>query len=101
MAEGQVIGGHFLRAPIRKASFGSDLVVQAGLLGRKISGEQVAQWIEETSESNRGVIRSVGQAVAKAVLPRDRRNAGSAAVGATVEATFKPWRTLRVDWVDG
>lgn len=101
MAEGHVVGGDFLKAPVRKATFGSDLVVHTGLKGRRLNSEQVVKWVEESSESNRGVVSKVGRAVAKAVLPMHLRAAGSEAVGATVEATFKPWHTVRVYWADG
>lgn len=100
MADGRVIGGHFLNSPVRTI-IGSGIIVQSGLKWRKLNEEQVAEWTELSSESNRGVVSSVGRAVSKAVLPIHLRNAGSAAVGATVDATLKPSHKVRVDWADG
>ena len=100
MSDGRVIGGHFLNATVGTI-VGSGLVVRAGFKWRKLSDEQVAEWSEVSSESNRNVVSKVGSAVAKAVLPIHLRTAGSAAVGATVDATLKPSHTVRVDWADG
>ena len=101
MFEGKVIGGHFLGGTVRKATFGSDLVIQSGLSGRKLVAENVAKWEDDSVESNSGVVSTVGQAVAKAVLPPPFKKAGAAAVGATVDSKLKPSRIVRVDWADG
>lgn len=97
---GRVIGGHYLNATV-SPGIGSQLVVQSGLKRRKLSEEQVAAWEEIVPESKSGTISAVGQAVAGVVLPRFMSKTASAAVGATLDATMRPPRTVRIDWADG
>ncbi len=97
---GRVIGGHYLNATV-SPGIGSQLVVQVGLKRRKLSEEQVTAWEEIVSESKSGTVSAVGQAVAGVVLPRFMSKAASAAVGATLDTTMRPPRTVRIDWADG
>lgn len=101
MTNGRVIGGHFLNATVTTAPVGSGLVLQSGLKWRKLNEEQVASWEDVTSESKGGSVSAVGQAVAGAVLPRFISMAASAAVGAAIDSTMRPPRTVRIDWADG
>lgn len=98
-----VVGGDYLNATVAKASFGSDLVVQNGLRGRKLNPTQVAEWAEVivAADSETSTISAVGQAVAGAVMPRFISKSASAAVGAAIDTKKRPPRTIRVDWVDG
>lgn len=100
MNYGRVVGGHYLNATVQPAMVGSDLVVQAGLKWRKLNEEQVAQWEEVPADENR-TVSVVSQAVAEAVLPRFISKTASAAVGATIDSTMRPPRTIRIRWVDG
>jgi hypothetical protein len=43
----------------------------------------------------------VGQAVTGVALPRFMSKAAPAAVGATLDTTMRPPRTVRIDWADG
>ncbi len=71
---------------------------------RKLTADEVAEWEEITSDARggaAGAVGAVGKAVAGAVLPGVVGKAASAALGATVDATSRPPRTIRVDWMDG
>lgn len=98
---GRVVGGHFLNSTVSTATFGSDLIVQAGFKGRRLNYENVVEWQEVASESSNNTITAVGQAVAGAVAPRFLSKTASAAVGATLDATRKPPHIVRIDWADG
>lgn len=100
MNYGRVVGGHYLNAAVQPAIIGSGLVVQAGLKWRKLNEEQVVEWEELPSEGN-STVSVVSQAVAEAVLPRFISKATSAAVGATIDSTMRPPRTVRIRWADG
>lgn len=97
---GRVVGGAFLNSSVTTATFGSDLVVQTGFKGRKLTAENVRSWADIPVESNGGAISAVGKAAAGAVLPGRFGKAASAAVGAALDSK-KPPHTVRVDWVDG
>lgn len=98
---GRVIGGHYLNAAVQPAVIGSDLVVQAGLKRRKLDETQVAEWEEVLSDQKAGVANAVGQAITGAVLPRLISKNASTAVGAAIDSTMRPPRTVRISWVDG
>ncbi|GLK19049.1 SHOCT domain-containing protein [Herbiconiux flava] len=97
---GRVIGGAFLDAGVTTATFGSDLVVQTGIKGRKIIAENVQSWQETPIEEKDTAITAMGKAAAGVALPGRFGRAASAAVGAAFDSK-KPDRRVRIDWADG
>lgn len=97
---GRVIGGAYLNSTVTTATFGTDLVVQSGFKGKKLTIENVASWVEVPTEAKSNLFGSIGKAAAGASLPGRFGKAASAAVGAAMESK-KPPRTVLVDWTDG
>jgi hypothetical protein len=98
---GRVTGGNFLNATVTTAAFGSDLVVQTGLKGRKLNEEHVAEWREVAANTPPSALSAVGQAVTSVVLPRALGKGASAAVGAALDTSKRPSHVVLVDWADG
>lgn len=82
------------------ATFGSDLVVQTGIKGRKLTGINVRSWQETPVEIKDSAFTAMGKAAAGVALPGRFGKAASAAVGAAFDSK-RPDRLVRVDWVDG
>ncbi|HIE69152.1 MAG TPA: SHOCT domain-containing protein [Planctomycetes bacterium] len=97
---GKVIGGAYLDSTVTTATFGSDLVVQAGFKGRKLTAEHVKSWEEIPIETKDTAFSAMGKAAAGVALPGRFGKAASAAVGAAFDSK-KPPHHVRVDWVDG
>lgn len=97
---GKVIGGAYLDSTVATATFESDLVVQTGFKGRKLTAEHVKSWEEIPIETKDTAISAMGKAAAGVALPGRFGKAASAAVGAAFDSK-KPPHHIRVDWVDG
>ena len=97
---GSVIGGAYLNSSVSTATFGSDLVVQTGFKGRKVTAETVQSWAEIPIEAKDGAFSAMGKAAAGVALPGRLGKAASAAVGAAFDSK-KPAHHVRVDWLDG
>jgi hypothetical protein len=97
---GRVIGGAYLDAGVTTATFGSDLVVQTGIKGRKLTVESIASWQEIPVEVKDNAFTAMGKAAAGVALPGRFGKAASAAVGAAFDSK-KPDHHVRVDWADG
>jgi hypothetical protein len=97
---GRVIGGAYLDAGVTTATFGSDLVVQTGIKGRKLTVDSVDSWQEIPVEVKDNAFTAMGKAAAGVALPGRFGKAASAAVGAAFDAK-KPHHHLRIDWADG
>ena len=104
---GKVVGGHFINATIstnRKGELALQLGGAAAFKRRPtLTADTVASWeeiISETRGGAAGAVSKVGQAVARAALPRPFGKATSAAVGSVADLVGAP-HTVRVDWVDG
>lgn len=97
---GRVIGGAYLDAGVTTATFGSDLVVQTGLKGRRLTVTTVDAWQEVIVETKDGAFTAMGKAAAGVALPGRFGKAASAAVGAAFESKM-PDHQVRVDWLDG
>lgn len=97
---GRVIGGAYLDAGVTTATFGSDLVVQTGLKGRRLTATTVDAWQEVIVEAKGGAFTAMGKAAAGVALPGRFGRAASAAVGAALESKT-PDHQVRVDWADG
>jgi hypothetical protein len=100
--QGKVVAGHYINATVSTGSKG-DLVIQAGLRGRKLTADEVAEWEEVATETGGGsaAAGAVGKIVAGAVLPGFMGKVAGAALDATLGSTARPPRTIRVDWSDG
>lgn len=61
---GRVIGGAYLDANVTTATFGSDLVVQTGIKGRKLTLETVESWQEIPVEAKDSALTAMGKAAA-------------------------------------
>lgn len=99
-AFGRVIGGAYLDAGVTTATFGSDLVVQTGIKGRRLTPDSVDSWQEIPVEVKDNVVSAVGKAAAGVALPGRFGKAASAAVGAAFDSK-KTYHHLRIDWADG
>lgn len=97
---GKVIGGAYLDSTVTTAAWGSDLVVQTGFKGRKLTAEQVQSWKEIPVEAKDSTFSAMGKAAAGVALPGRFGKAASAAVGAAFDSK-KPSHNVRVDWADG
>lgn len=97
---GRVIGGAYLDAGVTTAAFGSDLVVQTGIKGRKLTVDSVDSWQEIPVEAKDNALTAMGKAAAGVALPGRFGKAASAAVGAAFDSK-KPDHHVRVDWADG
>lgn len=97
---GRVLGGTYLNAGVTTATFGSDLVVQTGIKGRKITMETVEAWQELPVEAKDSTITAMGKAAAGVALPGRFGRAASAAVGAAFDSK-KLDHHVRIDWADG
>lgn len=97
---GSVIGGAYLNSSVTTAAFGSDLVVQTGFKGRKLTAETVVSWAEIPIEARESAFGAMGKAAAGVALPGRFGKAASAAVGAAFDSK-KPAHHVRIDWVDG
>jgi hypothetical protein len=97
---GQVIGGQYMNASV-VTNYKGDLVVQYSFKKRKLTADEVSEWEEMFPESRGSAVAAVGQAIAGAALPGFVGKMASAALGATVDVTKRPPRTIRVDWSDG
>ncbi len=97
---GRVIGGAFLDAGVTTATFGSDLVVQTGIKGRRMTTENVTAWQEMPVEAQDSALTAVGKAAAGVALPGRFGKAASAAVGAAFD-NRRPDHQVRIDWADG
>lgn len=97
---GRVIGGAYLDAGVTTATFGSDLVVQTGIKGRRITVDTVETWQEDPVETKDSALTAMGKAAAGVALPGRFGKAASAAVGAAFDSK-KPDRHVRVVWADG
>jgi hypothetical protein len=97
---GRVIGGAYLDASVSTATFGSDLVVQTGIKGRKLNADNVKSWEETHVEVKENPLAAIGKAAAGVALPGRFGKVASAAVGAAFDSKL-PDRYVRVDWVDG
>lgn len=97
---GNVIGGAYLDSTVTTATFGSDLVVQAGFKGRKLTAETVRSWAEIPVEAKDSAFNAMGKAAAGVALPGRFGKAASAAVGAAFDSK-KPAHHVRIDWEDG
>lgn len=97
---GSVIGGAFLNSSVSTATFGTDLVVQTGFKGRKLTAETVQSWAEIPIEAKDGAFTAMGKAAAGVALPGRFGKAASAAVGAAFDSK-KPIHHVSVDWLDG
>lgn len=82
---GKVIGGAYLDSTVATATFGSDLVVQTGFKGRKLTAEHVKSWEEIPIETKDTAISAMGKAAAGVALPGRFGKAASAAVGAAFD----------------
>lgn len=100
MGNGSVIGGQYINGTVT-LGLGGNLVVQSGLKRRKLNQENVSSWEDVTDSSKSGKLSAVGQAVTGAVLPRFVSKGASAAVGAAIDSSVRPPRTIHVDWADG
>jgi len=105
MANGKVVGGQYMNAMVMLTPKG-EFVLQVPLKFKKVplNLDTVAEWQELTSETRggaAGAVGAVGQAVAGFVLPGLVGKMASAALGATIDSTMRPPRTLRIDWADG
>ena len=100
--QGKVVAGHYIDSTV-STGFRGDLVVQTGLMGRKLTAAEVAEWEEVAAEAGGGyaVAGAVGKIVAGAVLPGFMGKVAGAALDATVKSASRPPRTVRVDWSDG
>lgn len=100
--QGKVVAGHYIDATV-STGFRGDLVVQAGLKGRKLTATDVAEWEEVSAEAGSGsaVVGAVGKIVAGAVLPGFMGKVAGAALDATMQTASRPPRTVRVAWSDG
>jgi len=78
---GRVIGGAYLDAGVTTATFGSDLVVQTGIKGRRLTADSVTAWQEIPVEAKDGAFTAMGKAAAGVALPGRFGKAASAAVG--------------------
>lgn len=99
-SSGRVIGGAYMDAGVTTATFGSDLVVQTGIKGRKLTVETVKSWQEIPVEAKDSAFSAMGKAAAGVALPGRFGKAASAAVGAAFESR-KPDHHVRLDWADG
>ena len=86
---GKVIGGAYLDSTVATATFGSDLVVQTGFKGRKLTAEHVKSWEEIPIETKDTAISAMGKAAAGVALPGRFGKAASAAVGAAFDLVFR------------
>jgi hypothetical protein len=102
VGQGKVVGGHYINGTV-STGYKGDLVIQAGLKRRKLTGDEVAEWEEVTAETGGGAAAAgaVGKIVAGAVLPGLMGKMAGAALDATLGSTARPPRTIRVDWSDG
>lgn len=99
-SSGRVLGGAYLDAGVTTATFGSDLVVQTGIKGRKITTDTILAWQEMPLEAKDNAITAMGKAAAGVALPGRFGKAASAAVGAAFDSK-KPDHNVRIDWADG
>jgi hypothetical protein len=99
-ASGRVIGGVYLDSTVSTATFGSDLVVQSGFKGRRITAETVETWAKIPVEARVGTFQAMGKAAAGVALPGRFGKAASAAVGAAFDSK-RPTHVVRIDWADG
>lgn len=101
-SSGKVIGGTYVDSVVSVPPFGGGVVIQSGFRWRKLDRATVQQW-EEVPLESRGVktASAVGQAVVGAVLPRFLSKGASAAIGASIEASTRLPRGVRVEWSDG
>jgi hypothetical protein len=97
---GRVIGGAYLDAGVTTATFGSDLVVQTGIKGRKLTADSVDSWQEIPVEVKDNAFTAMGKAAAGVALPGRFGKAASAAVGAAFDSKV-PDHHVRIDWADG
>ncbi|KQM83420.1 SHOCT domain-containing protein [Agromyces sp. Leaf222] len=97
---GSVMGGAYLNSSVATATFGSDLVVQTGFKGRKLTAETIQAWAEIPIEAKDGAFSAIGKAAAGVALPGRFGKAASAAVGAAFDSR-KPDHHVRIDWLDG
>ncbi|MBP2456662.1 hypothetical protein ABID70_002186 [Clavibacter michiganensis] len=97
---GRVIGGAYLHASVTTATFGSDLVVQTGIKGRKLTVASVESWQETPAEHKDSAFAAIGKAAAGVALPGRFGKAASAAVGAAFDSRMPDHQVL-VSWVDG
>ena len=99
-SSGRVLGGAYLDAGVTTATFGSDLVVQTGIKGRKITLDTVEAWQEMPMDAKDSAVTAMGRAAASVALPGRFGKAASAAVGAAFDSR-KPDHHVRIDWADG
>lgn len=100
---GKVVGGVLINGTVTPG-FGGGLVVQSGFKRRKLTCDRVDQWEEVDSPAGGAgpaAAGAVGKAVAGAVLPGVVGKMASAALDATINATTRPPRMVRVEWDDG
>ncbi|SKA95823.1 Short C-terminal domain-containing protein [Agreia bicolorata] len=97
---GRVIGGVYLDSGVTTATFGSDLVVQTGIRGRKLTADTVESWQETPIEVKDSAFTAMGKAAAGVALPGRFGKAASAAVGAAFDSK-KPDHHVRINWADG
>ena len=97
---GRVVGGMYMDASVTTATFGSDLVVQTGIKGRRITATTVTSWQETPVEARDSTFTAMGKAAAGVALPGRFGKAASAAVGAAFNSK-QPDRLVRIDWSDG
>jgi hypothetical protein len=97
---GRVIGGAYLDAGVTTATFGSDLVVQTGIKGRKLTVDSIASWQDIPVEVKDNAFTAMGKAAAGVALPGRFGKAASAAVGAAFDSK-KADHHVRFDWADG
>ena len=97
---GRVIGGAYLNAGVTTATFGSDLVVQTGIKGRKLTVDSVDSWQEIPVDVKDNAFTAMGKAAAGVALPGRFGKAASAAVGAAFDSK-RPDHHVRIEWADG
>lgn len=87
-------------AVVITATFGSDLVVQTGIKGRKLTVDSVNSWQEIAVEVKDNALTAMGKAAAGVALPGRFGKAASAAAGAAFDSK-KADHHLRIDWANG
>ncbi|MBM7389879.1 hypothetical protein JOE37_002873 [Clavibacter michiganensis] len=97
---GRVIGGAYVNSGVTTATFGSDLVIQTGIKGRRLTAETVEAWQETPVEAKDGAFTAMGKAAAGVALPGRFGKAASAAVGAAFDSK-SPSHRVRIEWTDG
>jgi hypothetical protein len=97
---GRVIGGVYMNSTVTTATFGSDMVIQTGIKGRRLTAETVEAWQETPIEAKDGTFTAMGKAAAGVALPGRFGRAASAAVEAAFDSKA-PAHRVRVTWIDG